>query len=429
MSRIPHTAREHLRRQAPAGDHPDANLLSAFAEGALSAAERGSVMQHVASCAGCRESLALAQPEPAEVLPAGREFGAWWLRWPTLRWAGLTVSAVVITAALVFQLSQPAAEYRGAGAVTEQSAARVASAPSQAKAEAGSPASAAASADAAPAKDVAADTKADVAPPRAKRQEPAREMAATAGVTDELRIAVKPAPAERKAPATLSAQTKSDQPFMRDPIVPPPVERDDIRPATTQPAGGYAMTTPEAWKKTGGVIYESESKLEKAEVAKEGKAEPPAADAAAQPSAASEMARMNEGQKVEVARSRFASSAGAPPPAAGLMAVGEARWRLVDGELQRSFDDGRNWEDVAIAAEVTPRAVGARAPAVWVAGDQRELYRSSDNGLRWERVRLPDALTGEVRDIKAGDRLRVDITTSTGERWTTEDGGKTWTKK
>ena len=42
--------------------HPDAEMLGAFAEQALSATERDGVLQHLALCEDCRDVVALALP-------------------------------------------------------------------------------------------------------------------------------------------------------------------------------------------------------------------------------------------------------------------------------------------------------------------------------------------------------------------------------
>jgi hypothetical protein len=47
---------------APEQSHPDADLLTAFAEQALSATERDGVLDHLALCGDCREVIALALP-------------------------------------------------------------------------------------------------------------------------------------------------------------------------------------------------------------------------------------------------------------------------------------------------------------------------------------------------------------------------------
>jgi hypothetical protein len=88
-----------LRAQSAPGPHPDAELLSAFAENALSAADRGPLLQHLGVCSDCREIVFLALPESAEaqkvlVLKPSR-FRRWGLTW------GAAVAMVAI-AAVVF---------------------------------------------------------------------------------------------------------------------------------------------------------------------------------------------------------------------------------------------------------------------------------------------------------------------------------------
>src|SRR5690348_3457393 len=51
-----------------AGAHLDAEVLAAFAEGALAPAERERALDHLSCCLDCREVLFLAQPQAAEQL-------------------------------------------------------------------------------------------------------------------------------------------------------------------------------------------------------------------------------------------------------------------------------------------------------------------------------------------------------------------------
>src|ERR1039457_4423186 len=68
----------------PAQAHPDADLLAALAEQALSGPERDGVLEHLALCGNCREALALALPaadaptetESETVRTAGSRAGA-----------------------------------------------------------------------------------------------------------------------------------------------------------------------------------------------------------------------------------------------------------------------------------------------------------------------------------------------------------------
>src|ERR1035437_10135869 len=124
---VPTIVHDRLRASRPQGSapaqaHPNADVLTAFAEQALSASERDSVLEHLARCGDCRELLALALP-PAEIVaapiaietdadratgpragaPAARKLNFAWpaLAWPTLRWAALAAGVAVAAAVLL----------------------------------------------------------------------------------------------------------------------------------------------------------------------------------------------------------------------------------------------------------------------------------------------------------------------------------------
>ena len=111
-------------RCGPEQAHPDADLLTAFAEQALSAAEREGVLEHLALCGDCREVIALALPAVdivavpiaaeseavrATAVPAKAERS--WLRivvwpkfaWPSLRWAALAAGVAVVASVLLLR--------------------------------------------------------------------------------------------------------------------------------------------------------------------------------------------------------------------------------------------------------------------------------------------------------------------------------------
>jgi hypothetical protein len=99
MQNVPKIVGERLKAAAPAVNHPDADVLTAFAEQSLPDVERTVVLEHLASCGDCRDIIALALPEiePAEraVRPSPRA----WLTWPALRW-GFAAAGVVAIASL-----------------------------------------------------------------------------------------------------------------------------------------------------------------------------------------------------------------------------------------------------------------------------------------------------------------------------------------
>lgn len=99
MTGIPQSVRARLAAEAMAGPHPDANILTAFAEQALSERERREVFGHLGECGECREVLALAGVGEAVGVPAAeavvRSRSGPWFAWPTLRWAGLAAMIVI----------------------------------------------------------------------------------------------------------------------------------------------------------------------------------------------------------------------------------------------------------------------------------------------------------------------------------------------
>lgn len=88
---------DRLKAQV-AGPHPDAEVLSAFAENALPASERETVLQHLSTCADCRETTFLAVPVAAESQPivtAPKTRPVFALRWGTLA-ACVAIAAVFL---------------------------------------------------------------------------------------------------------------------------------------------------------------------------------------------------------------------------------------------------------------------------------------------------------------------------------------------
>jgi hypothetical protein len=111
MQSIPNIVRDRLKATQPVANHPDANLLTAFAEQSLPAPERAAVLDHISRCGDCRDVVALALPATEEVTTAtsARPAPAAWLTWPVLRW-GLVAAGVVTIASLgLLQVQQRSA--------------------------------------------------------------------------------------------------------------------------------------------------------------------------------------------------------------------------------------------------------------------------------------------------------------------------------
>jgi hypothetical protein len=91
---------ERLRAEMP-GPHPDADLLSAFAEKALPERDRVQVLAHLAECGDCRQIVFFALPDATETQRVleieGRPRSSFALRWGTLA-AAIAVCAILLVA-------------------------------------------------------------------------------------------------------------------------------------------------------------------------------------------------------------------------------------------------------------------------------------------------------------------------------------------
>jgi Photosynthesis system II assembly factor YCF48 len=101
MAEIPKIVAWQMRATAPPQDHPDPNLLSAFAEKSLAKREQVYLLGHLSVCADCREIMSLATVPPAiadatSKAPANPP----WLSWPVLRW-GAAVACVLVVGAII----------------------------------------------------------------------------------------------------------------------------------------------------------------------------------------------------------------------------------------------------------------------------------------------------------------------------------------
>jgi hypothetical protein len=100
-------------------EHPDANLLSGFAERSLSSKDRLQVLEHLAQCIHCRDVVSLAAP--AEVAAASTvllpRHAPVWLGWPVLRWGALAACLAIVGTAVTLRFgylkpAQPVSDLR-----------------------------------------------------------------------------------------------------------------------------------------------------------------------------------------------------------------------------------------------------------------------------------------------------------------------------
>ena len=108
MQDVPKIVLKRLQETAGAEAHPDADLLTAFAEQSLGESERTGVMEHLARCGDCREVVALALPahEAVAVAATSRPSRSGWFSWPVLRWSVAIAGIIAIASFGVLQYRQ-----------------------------------------------------------------------------------------------------------------------------------------------------------------------------------------------------------------------------------------------------------------------------------------------------------------------------------
>lgn len=106
-------------------------------------------------------------------------------------------------------------------------------------------------------------------------------------------------------------------------------------------------------------------------------------------------------------------------------------WRISsDGHLERMMQD--QWKRALGSVQKSFRAVAYLGNHVWAGGAGPELYHSADGGENWNtlKVKTEDAeLKGAMQSIKATDDKHVAIIADDGSVWVTANGGQTWTKQ
>jgi hypothetical protein len=421
--------------------HPDENLLAAFAEKALTGAQRESVLSHLSGCARCRNIVFLAQESAAQPqavpqipeLPARRR----WMRWQAAT-AVAWVLALLVGAALLWHRRENAPPPNEQAIV--HPSAPPALAPPQKNAQE----------QAAPAMPIAPIRQAVTGQMAAELKSPETRKKSVAQLSKELPQAAPeaemraqsfiapPAGAPEQQAAIAHSELRSILVPRREPV-PQPTEQ-----VTVQQSPAAAKLAP---------------------------APPPGIVTASNQLAAT--------QSVTVSVS---SQAPAPSVSAGpqiSVSSGLPQFSIKKGKLERL--DAGGYKAVALPAGTQARSVAAYANVILVLTKQRTLYRSIDSGEHWSpvpaqwngkaavlRLRMAAAQTSpqkpgaergygamesERAKIEAGSAgaLRADtlnaapqleqpaqkptppmpradfeLTNGAGKRWLSRDGGQSW---
>jgi hypothetical protein len=417
MTDVPKIVHSRLRPTPERGSlqetHPEADVLTAFTEQALSAAERDHVLQHLALCADCRDVVALALPAldaavpPLEtetetvrtVLP--NESHATWLgwaglRWERLGWAHLSWAALAAGIAVAVLVVGPGLERRAkvnppASSVASQSI------------PAGVPPAIAATL---PPEAVTAPTA-----------ENSRVADLKAGLAQKQAV-LKPSPQSRHGAVIAGNMSNnlSVASSMAGPVPPAALAYDAPKGAneTVEVTGASPVLTADTsissdkhFSDKQGLTVD-EAPVLRAKPALEG--------------AANEAAKMPFNGRNVFALNGVAKQAAA---------IGKsANWMITAGTLQRSLDGGQSWQ-TALSPEHPLACYAIRGQEVWAGGQAGTLMRSTDGGATWNTVvASPEgqALGSDITHIELRGSNEIFLTTSNHESWDSSDGGKSWAR-
>lgn len=479
--------RQRLKARPEPKVHPDPDLLTAYIERALPPGERSQVVQHLAECGYCREIVSLSLPgQPEQVVaPPVPVRSRWWN--PVYRWGAVAATIAVAVTLVVEKPWKPSSKaFERPTTISDNSQAAVSSQASAGASTVGSPANTKPATESAatvvePPKtplSLASNTPvrgaagaggpafredrrvaegespnvsratiggviggARQAPVAASAPPPPSVTATQAEPASAMQVAVKDAEQDYVNRTILSSQGASTTAEKsKVPEAPSPREtaaaqdaaraRKSAPKITSQSLVASAMDMPvvppstkdeqsapspadSTLAKSGGFAYGLKSTLNKAvsktvtTVKKGTKSAISAPFSLAAPSAVSSLVDADR-QTDKAASERIL-------------------WSITpDGKLLRSTDVGQ-WHEVnPPGADLRFRVVEPHhGPEVWVGGDHGTLIHSWNAGVNWSQLNVPDSTTSDITGISI-DGDNVQVKTSNGQTFVSNDHGKTW---
>lgn len=479
MQEISNSLRQRLGTRPEPKVHPDADLLTAYTEQALPPKERNQVVQHLAECSYCREIVSLSLPEvqapPVAVPAAGRP--RWWI--PAYRWAAVAAT-VAIAATLVVEKPWKARFERPEPATTLSDNVQPAAsekAPVAAPAVAPSVPNTTAST---PAANTMEDRKSETssAPAKASRRPGAaeeslareghgrksnetevRSLGIVGGSRAPMAAAPPPPPQPvqvvqaQSAPSTQTSYAYRDaqKDYVNTSIVsnaaaevrsgepqPPEAPLPIPRAASSQYAAGQ-----DPHKLRQDALAASEMNVPVVPPATAAEQKPSATDSTLAKSSFAFKSGLTTAvhKTVEAAKRAAGAKSGGSGQlgfAPGFIASRaetdqetakkpsqEIRWRISEGQLQRSNDVGQWHQVVTQNPDVQFKVVQPHGSEVWAGGNNGTLIHSWNAGVNWSQLDVPDSSSSDITGI-AIDGDNVQVKTSNGQTFVTNDHGKTW---
>ena len=374
MQDVPKIVVMRLQGMAVTDPHPEADVLTAFAEQSLAQPERELVLGHIARCAECRQILELSLPafESASVTTLSpTKMG--WLRWPALRWGLATAAVLALVSVGVLQYERHEKDEMASPASLNSQIAKQA------------PSGALEQSETVPTTNQEAQEQAQK-PPFPSRETVARSSSTPAQNDFESPTGDSGMKARSEAGTVATARNRAPDQLIQKQLV--------QNQASGSPYQSYANS--DVVKAKAAVPTDSTPALA-----------PPNIPLQTAPSL------------MQRASPRWTINA-----SGGLQRSFDAGKTWED--IQVNPDAGQS------SGKPVFRVVAAMGPEVWAGGSGATLYHSSDSGTRWQQI-FPLAAgsnpAGDITDISFSSPQQGRIATSAGEIWTTSDSGQTWRKQ
>lgn len=455
MPELSNLIRQRLGATNAPAVHPDADLISAYAEGGLRESERAEITRHLAVCADCRELLALSLPEqtavPARVIASGwrSRFSSSYLR--------IAASLAMVLVVVVLLLNRPHQQQvpRAESAMNDFVRSSPPSAPPEAN-EAAIPNPVTAS-------KLRASTEKRAPVPPARQMARVREIQPPqAARVTYIRPSAQAVIAKAALPQDyINSQVLANQLFLADqaqrsvpdlpPAPAPAFARDQKKMFLAGGvAGGNFSEIPfdaiqQKTQTTSSVSIFRDSSHHGlsitstiSRVGTELHLKRPLAQITSQNASRYAMFKPVPGGSAgaELASTTTESSENLKqsPAFTGLAMAAPSRsqsqmflWKIVQGKLLKSSDMSNWMEGYPVSEGIDFTVVRSAGPDVWAGGSNAAVVHSTDSGANWRRIVLGAAATGAITGIEvSGNGRNIQVTSSSGQSWASQDGGRTW---
>jgi hypothetical protein len=415
MSEFSNPLKRGLRQMPAAGGvpHPDADLLTAFTEQSLTKREREEVLAHLASCADCRDVIALALPEASLSRPIEDPVKPLFWRWPVLRWGAVAASVVIVAVAVSIGNIEH-----------NRSVQKLA----QSRSDAASPISVP------PAATVQREQTGLIA--SNKLEEPRMQVSGSSGV-QRPKVRYERIPGDSaKTALSLPAKENADKFEVgtvdqhASNVAVGKIVAGVVEPSAQPPAAVDETVNSTIFKRDAGT-YSATARMKAAVPAPPPPPLQSATETVEVSSAAVQVESAKSAPAVEKPETQLADAGQSLELESGaakkqiMRFAAATNWRISNGFLQRSFDSGQTWEQARPDANF--RTVSTIGNEIWAGGANSLLVHSTNAGQTWAVV--SPGMKGDVTSLQFNDAKHGVVKTSTGEIWVTTDGGKSWTKQ